>query len=83
MTLATKLFKSGIVISVFGGLFFLWIEYVALNDDCNPCGYYLSLWIFYPLILGLGMVAVGLVLRRRQVNPTKIARPPIHISQEW
>lgn len=66
--LATKVLTLGILVSVIGGLFILLIEELALNDDCNPCGYYLSLWIFYPLILGLGMVAVGFALRRRQVK---------------
>ena len=65
MTLAAKLLKLGIIVSVIGGLFILWIEAIALNDDCNPCGYYLSVWIFYPLILGLCMVAAGLILRRK------------------
>jgi len=68
LTLATKLLKLGTVVSIIGGLFVLWVEDFALNDDCNPCGYYLSLWIFFPLILGLGMVAVGLILRRKQVK---------------
>jgi len=67
LTLATKLVRSGIAISVIGGLFILWVEYSALNDDCNPCGYYLSLWIFSPLILGLGIVVVGLILRGKEV----------------
>jgi len=65
MTLATKLLKLGILFSVIGGLFILWVEYFALNGDCNPGGYYFSLWIFYPLILSLVMVAAGLILRRK------------------
>jgi hypothetical protein len=72
LTLATKLAKSGTAISIIGSLFILWIEYSALNDDCNPCGYYLSLWIFYPLVLGLGMVAIGFAMRRILDNPTRV-----------
>lgn len=65
MAFATKLLGLGTLVSVIGGFFILWVENLALNDDCNPCGYYLSLWIFCPLIVGLGMVIVGLVLRRK------------------
>jgi len=69
LTLATKLLALGILVSVIGGLFILLVEELALNDDCNPCGYYFSLWIFYPLIPGIAMFVIGLVLRRREAKP--------------
>jgi len=66
LTPAKKLLSLGIIVSVIGGLFILLVEDLALNDDCNPCGYYFSLWIFYPLILGIALIVVGLILRRKQ-----------------
>jgi len=68
LTLATKLLALGVLVSVVGGLFILLIEDLALNDDCNPCGYYFSLWVFYPLILGIALVVIGLILRRKQAK---------------
>ena len=66
MTLATKLLKLGTLVSAIGVLFILSVESLALNDDCNPCDYIIVWWIFFPLLLGLGMVVVGLALRREQ-----------------